>query len=204
MKDEIINRFTEKKIIYFFFACFLIINNVKAQKFTGSAVWGINLAQIDGDALYGYSKLGWTGGFKIGYPIAKNTNINMEMLYSQRGSTSGFGFGSNKDIFTDLKYISLPIYVNYNDWYIEDQKYYKVGIHAGLSSAKLFDIKSSNGVFSNNIDNYTPYSFSYIIGVNYAFTSKISTTIRYTRDINSLYTVTAIGYFITLRMDYKF
>ena len=126
------------------------------------------------------------------------------MLYSQRGSTSGFGFGGGNDIFIDLKYIELPVYVNIMDWLIEEDKYYKVKAHAGLSYAFLFDVKSVNGLITDDIDNYKRHSVSYILGVDYAFNSKFGLTLRYTRSFNSIYVTRAISYYLTVRTEYSF
>ena len=47
----------------------MMTTNIDAQRFKGSAVLGVNFAQIDGDDLIGYNKLGLTGGFKLEYPV---------------------------------------------------------------------------------------------------------------------------------------
>jgi hypothetical protein len=204
MEDFNINVFTKKLLLVFFILFGLTIQKSDAQRFKGSAVFGLNFSQIDGDQLAGFSKLGWTGGFKLAYPLKNHVDLNFEMLYSQRGSTSGFGFGGGGDIFTDLKYIELPIYLNIMDWLIEDENYYKVKAHGGLSYAYLFDVNSANGLLSNDIDNYKRHNIAYLLGVDYAFNSKFGLTIRYTRAFNSLYIVRAVSYFITVRTEYSF
>ncbi|MEM9545508.1 MAG: outer membrane beta-barrel protein, partial [Bacteroidota bacterium] len=180
------------------------INHADAQRFKGSAVFGLNFSQIDGDDLAGFSKLGWTGGFKLAYPLKKNVDLNIEMLYSQRGSTAGFGFGGGNNNFTDLKYIELPVYVNIMDWLIEDESYYKAKAHAGLMYAYLFDVNSVSGLLSDDIDNYERHNVGYVLGVDYAFNSKLGLTVRYTRAFNSIYVVRAINYFVTVRTEYTF
>ena len=198
------NLFYKKIFLVLALFTFLAIHKSEAQRFKGSAVFGLNFSQIDGDQLAGFSKLGWTGGFKLAYPLKEVVDLNFEMLYSQRGSTSGFGFGSNNDIFTDLKYVELPVYLNVKDWLIEDGNYHKVKAHAGLSYGYLFNVNSVNGLLSDSIDNYKRHSISYIVGVDYAFNSKFGLTVRYTRGFNSLYVVRAIGYFVTVRTEYFF
>jgi len=204
MEDFNINVFTKKIFFLFVFAFVFSIFKTDAQRFKGSAVFGLNFSQIDGDDLAGFSKLGLTGGFKLAYPLKDNVDLNFEMLYSQRGSTSGFGFGSSPDNFTDLKYIELPIYINVMDWLIEDEDYYKAKAHAGLSYAYLFDVRSLNGLLSDDIDNYKRHNMAYLLGVDYSFNSKFGLTVRYTRAFNSLYIVRAISYFVTVRTEYTF
>ncbi len=204
MEDFNINVFTKKILFALLFILVFSICKTDAQRFKGSAVFGLNFSQIDGDELAGFSKLGLTGGFKLAYPLKDNVDLNFEMLYSQQGSTSGFGFGSSNDNFTDLKYIEFPIYINIMDWLIEDENYFKVKAHAGLSYAYLFDVNSVNGLFSDDIDNYKRHNIAYLLGVDYAFNSKFGLSLRYTRGFNSLYIVRAISYFITIRTEYSF
>lgn len=204
MEDFNINLFAKKILFLSLIAISFSINEANAQLFKGSAVFGLNLTQIDGDNLAGFSKLGLTGGFKLAYALKDNVDMNLEMIYSQQGSSSGFGFGSNKDNFVDLKYIEFPVYVNIKDWFIEEDGYHKVKAHAGLSYGFLFDVNSSNGVLDNDIDNYKRHSIKYLLGVDYSFNSKIGFSIRYTRAFNTLYKVKAISYFLTFRTEYYF
>ncbi len=180
------------------------LSTTEAQRFKGSAVFGINLAQIDGDALAGFNKLGLTGGVKLAYPIKDNVDINLEMLYSQRGSNAGFGFGSQAESYTDLKYLEIPIYANIMDWFITDEDYHKVKAHAGLNFSYLFDVASSNGVVSNDIDTYNRNNIGYLLGVDYMFTKNLGLTLRYSRAFNSIVDNRAISYWITVRTEYSF
>lgn len=204
MEDFNIKVFTKKVLIILAFISAFCTVESEAQRFKGSAIFGLNFSQIDGDDLAGFSKLGLTGGFKLAYPLKDNVDLNFEMLYSQRGSNSGFGFGGGTNNFIDLKYVELPVYVNIMDWLIEEDNYYKAKAHAGLSYAYLFDVSSNNGLLSDNIDSYKRHNMGYILGVDYAFNSKFGLTVRYTRAFNSIYVVRAINYFITVRTEYFF
>jgi len=178
--------------------------NLDAQKFKGSAVFGFNLAQIDGDDLAGFTKLGLTGGAKLAYPIKKNSDLNLELLYSQRGSNSNFGFGNINQNYTDLKYLEIPVYINIKDWYIEDEDYHKAKAHIGFNYSYLFDVESSNGPVANDIDTYNKSNFNFLIGAGYSFTKNLGLTLRYTRAVNSITELRAISYFVTVRTEYTF
>lgn len=194
-----------KKLLFIIPILLLISSSTSfAQKFKGSAVFGLNFSQIDGDQLAGFSKLGLTGGLKLAYPIDDNVDLNFEMLYSQQGSHAGFGFGGGSESYTDLKYIQLPVYFNIMDWHIEDEDYFKVKAHLGLSYAYLFDVESINGLLSDDIDSYQRNNIGFLIGVDYSFNSKFGLTVRYSRSINSIYVVRAITYYVTMRTEYTF
>ncbi len=197
------------KILFLLIGIYFVLSGpayCQGRKFKASALVGINLAQIDGDLLYGFNKLGLSTGLRIAYPIHQKMDINMEMVYNQRGSNSGFGFGSQGDNFIDMKFIDLPFFVDYKDWYISGQNYYKVNVYTGLVTSYLFSVKSSNGLFSNDIDNYSRVGLSYLLGVGYKYSSRIGMTLRYTRSLTKLTTNPdgAIGYFITIAGEYMF
>lgn len=180
--------------------------------FTGTVVGGLNTSQIDGDALAGYSKLGWTAGLKIGYSIMQKSDLSLELLLNQKGSNSGFGFGSSNEKYTNLNYVDFPIVINYKDWYKKDEDYYKTSLHAGLSTGYLISVNSTNSEYEDIVDNYNRLEFSYLIGASIYFTKHVGFTVRYTRAMNSMLPkdpvsgnrIRAISYFWTLRSEYKF
>lgn len=200
-------KFTQfsKSLSVFLLMFFIIgVSSTDAQRFKGGVVFGLNLAQIDGDDLAGFSKLGLTGGVKLAYPLKENVDINLEMLYSQRGSNASFGFGSQSASFTDLKYLEIPIYANIMDWFMADEDYHKVSAHAGLNFSYLFAVDSSNGAVSMDIDTYKRNNIGYLLGVDYKFTKHIGTSVRYNRAFNSINENRAISYWITIRTEYSF
>ncbi len=164
----------------------LTITVSSAQKFIGTAIVGANVSQIDGDNLYGWDKIGINGGFRLGYNIANKTNLAIEFLYSQRGSapsiSSGSDFGS-----IDLKYIEIPLLIEYNDWYLEEEDYYKVGIEGGLSYGNLFNVSSSNSFVPMDLDGYKKHDISYTIGARYSFTKHIAGVFRFSQTIGNIY-----------------
>lgn len=175
-----------------------------AQRFQGSAVGGLTMSQIDGDDLYGYNKLGITVGGKLRYNVGPKLDASLEMLYSERGSTSSFGFSKSGAFYATLRYLEVPMMVMLKDWHIEDGDYHKVSAHAGLSLGYLFDITSSDSGPTYDISNYNAIDASYILGVNYNFTKRLGLTLRYTRAMTDLNSTKAVSYFLTVRTEYHF
>ena len=64
--------------------CFI----ASAQRFIGGVAAGINLTQVDGDEIFGYTKIGFNGGPYIKLMLDKKQrfSITMELLYSQKGA----------------------------------------------------------------------------------------------------------------------
>ncbi len=182
---NIISRNSFYRSISFVVAFFLLNCASSAQKFSGTAIVGANVSQIDGDNLFGWDKIGINGGMRLGYTIANKTNLAIEFLYSQRGSApsiaSGSSFGS-----IDLKYIEIPVLVEYNDWYLEDEDYYKIGAEAGFSYGNLFSVTSSNAVNPVGLDGYKKNDISFTIGARYSFTKNIAGVFRYSQSIGTI------------------
>ena len=156
------------------------------QRFSGTAIVGANVSQIDGDKLFGWDKLGINGGFRLGYGIADKTNLAIEFLFSQRGSAPGISSGSDFQSI-DLKYIEIPVLVEYNDWYLEDEDYYKVGVEGGFSYGNLFSVNSSNSFVPDDLEGYKKHDLSYTIGARYSFTKHIAGVFRYSQTLGTIY-----------------
>ena len=160
----------------------------QAQKFDGSIVLGGTAAQIDGDNLAGFNKIGLTGGMRIEYALENNLYAGLEMLYTARGSRSGLTKGVATSITSvHLNYIEIPLIFGIKDWYIEKDKYFKVGAEAGLSYGYLFGASSNDSDISTYIDNFRTSDVSYHMGVFYAISKRWTFNARYTRSLINLY-----------------
>ncbi|NNK89787.1 MAG: PorT family protein [Saprospiraceae bacterium] len=199
------------RFVLFFLIVLFSLNFLNAQNaFRGSAVLGLTLAQIDGDGLLGYDKVGMSTGLKLSYEIRKKLDLNMELLYSQRGSQSGF-LGSGDIQKTHLDYLEIPVYVSIKDWYIDGEDYYKIKLHAGLTYGYLMNITSANGLYEEDITKFNTTDISWMIGPSYSINARWTFTARFTRSFTRLFksdrfinTDSLVSYFWTLRTDYNF
>jgi len=188
--------------------------NVKAQKFSASLLLGVNAAQIEGDELAGFHKPGFHAGLRVAYPIKEKVDIGLELLFSQRGSRTP---PSAVDVLvTNLDYISIPLFINFKDWYMESEDYFKVRAEGGLSYGYLFDVDSTDDLLIEGIGNYRKHDVSIHAGVSYSFRPKWTFTTRYSHSLFSMYSreilnngnptgqvVGLLGYFLTFRLEYK-
>lgn len=190
----------------------LITMQLGAQnKFSAAATLGFTAAQLGGDGISGYDKLGMVAGLKLGYPISKKWDLNMDLLYSQRGSRSSFGVGSGVDSLTKLNYIEIPVYITLNDWYVESENYNKVGAFAGLSYGYLISVQSNQRIFDGNEGSFNKTDLSGRIGVYYSFTKSLTFRTYYTDAFLRLYnseelnnTDSLDSFFWTFRLEYNF
>lgn len=198
------------KLLFLVFVLSSSFLHVCAQRgFSGAAVVGLTTAQIDGDDLVGYNKLGLSTGIKVSFDLVKKVSGSMEILYSQRGSSSKM-FGRSASVeYTSLNYFELPVYVNLRDWYIEDGDYYKIKGHLGLSYASLISSTGQNEDY--NRDEFGKADLSYIVGASFNFTKKWALTARFTRSLTKLVEDETLmpkfyllSYFWTIRAEYQF
>lgn len=180
--------------------------------FKGSIVFGFNAAQLDGDLLAGYNHLGLNAGLKMAVPIKDRIDLNMEMIFCQKGSSSKLIKGQANVIRrTTLNYFEMPIYLSYGDWWIDDGKYYKVGVHTGFSAGYLAGVSSTDTTLGGgDFGGYKRYDVQWLGGLSYDFTRHWSFTFRYTSSMIRIFTppntdFTALrSYFLTFRSEYKF
>jgi len=181
------------------------------RKFKSAAILGFTAAQLGGDGISGYDKLGMVAGLKLGYPIKEKIDVNMDLLYSQRGSRSKFGFGNSPDSTTTLNYLEIPVYVTINDWFVEDENYFKVGVFAGLSYGYLISVNSDKEIFLGNEDVFNKNDLSGRLGIYYSFTKSLTFRTYYSDSFLKLFeseelnnTESLDSFFWTFRMEYNF
>lgn len=116
------------------------LQTLKAQRFIGSAILGMNASQIEGDDIHGFYKIGVTGGAGVTLPLNRKQTwlLSAELLYTQKGSYKHYSAGGAFDttnyaasMFTDvdrskpfnnklkcnisLDYVQVPVIVHYED-----------------------------------------------------------------------------------------
>jgi len=197
--------------IIIFLSLILGVQKLHSQnQFKASAVVGLTAAQLGGDSLSGYDKLGTCFGAKLSYDIAEKFDLSMELLYSQRGSRSSLGFSNNGSNSTALNYLEIPVYVTLNDWLIEKEDYYKVGIFTGLSYAYLISAESKNSILAGRESEFKDHDISVRVGVYYAFTRNVVFRAYYTDSFTKLVegdlfnTDGLDSFFWTFRLEYNF
>lgn len=179
---------------------FVSITSSLAQGFKASLVTGLNLAQIDGDTLYGFNMQGLTAGIRLMYDTKTNRDISIEMLYSERGAKQFF-FDQGRSI--NLSYLEVPIIYSFRDWYIEDKKFFRVRGEVGITNSLLFRTRSN---FYDE-ENFKDFDFGWLLGAGFNFTKRIGLGIRYSSSLLNLSkneNTKLKSYFLTIRGEYNF
>ncbi len=196
-----------------------MVSTAFSQRFSAAIIAGANACQIDGDMLAGYDKVGLTGGIKAIMNFESRIDLNIEFLYSQRGSRPDiFNPDYDPDININLVYAELPVYITFGDWWQEEGKYYKVSAQAGFSYGRLINARTFDYFHTTdmNLDKLVPYfnnnDISWLVGASYRLGPHWGLTGRYTRGItpllspakHNLASEKLVSYFISFRGEYYF
>lgn len=90
------------------------------QIFYGGVTLGGNFSTVDGDTYGGYKKAGFVGGATVYIRLLPKLLINMELLYTQKGSRGVELVASNyvgeffEQYWLDLNYVEVPLILSYN------------------------------------------------------------------------------------------
>jgi hypothetical protein len=182
----------------------LIINNGYAQKYKGQRFKvgvniGVNVAQIDGDYLFGYRKLGAQAGIQGIAMINKKQFISLEFLFSQRGAISGSSELANHTIaFTDIRmnYVEIPFL--FNQYINTNQKspwrfYLQTGLSVNrLLSASIEGINSPNNgnpilVLRDRTDELSTFEIGFIVGGLIKLNDNWGVLIRHNVGVNTIF-----------------
>jgi hypothetical protein len=189
------------------------------QRFSAGIVGGFNAAQIDGDELAGFDQIGLHTGIITTIDLESALNLNVEFLYSQRGSRPDvFQPEYDPDIEIKVDYIELPIYISLGDWWQEEDEYFKASFQGGLSYGRLLSSEVTDNYNSSefSLEKYSEYfsenDLSWLLGINFRFSKRWGVTGRYTRGIiplldpakHNLNTSRLMSYWMTIRFEYYF
>jgi hypothetical protein len=166
------------------------------QRFRAGGIVGLTASQIDGDLSAGYNKLGLQAGLRVIGRLTERTDASLEFLFSQRGAQSEL-IKDKYDAFPfslTLNYVEVPVQWHFKDWLVEGEdesaNFYRVGVNAGLSYARLISTKVDDETswFNGVVPDYLHKNdFSFVLGFNFWANRHLGFTVRYNRSIGFMY-----------------
>lgn len=126
-------------IVFFVIFLFMTAGHVQAQRFIGSVVAGMNAAQIEGDDIHGFLKIGVNAGAGVTLHLneKQSWSVSTELLYVQKGSRKhcqagyfdttnyapamfedvkdGTAFNPRIKCNISLDYVQIPVLFHYED-----------------------------------------------------------------------------------------
>lgn len=158
-----------------------------SQTFKAGLIAGFTASQIRGDNSAGFRKLGVEGGLRVGVTLKEKVDLNLEILYSQRGAKEGNDVDGTPQFIYSIDYISVPIIYSYKDWL--DVDYYRLHFHGGLSYGRLVSSDLENDLSDNSlfVSTWKENDLSFLLGATYFLNEHFGLTFRYNRSIFLLF-----------------
>lgn len=200
--------------------CVVSCHVVAQQSIFGlHAALGVNASQIAGDQLAGFDKIGLHGGLRGTAELSEKVGLSIELLYSERGSRPDiFNDVADPDIDISLRYLEMPVYLTYADWYDEAQGYHKAYAAGGFSYSRLIEASTFDHFNTGDQDldvlakEFSSNDISWLVGFGFRLTNHFAVSMRYSRSITlllnaekkELNTNSLRPFFLTFRGEYVF
>ncbi len=176
--------------------------SLQSQNIDGGLVAGFNFTQIDGDAADGYHKIGLNVGPRAEIDFSKNIKGQMELLFTQKGSSSGF---SNQNNYSQwriaIDYIEIPVVLDFRlNQIINLQTDQSLYLGAGLAPNYLLQLRTydGNGLVEKNGNPDNLNQLELVANLEYMFNEHWGANFRFN------YSIIAMGNIrYTLRPDYN-
>ena len=153
-------------------------SKVKKSLFRPFVVAGFNAAQVDGDDVAGYTKLGFNGGIGTFIMLPKNFSVGFELLYSQKGAITTKNTRSPQfDYFKlNIDYLDVPIMISYHD---KERAIFSLGVIVNnLARTKEERGKPQTGVDLQDFE-YKQLALEGMANVSFHFSRKFGMNLRF-------------------------
>jgi hypothetical protein len=156
------------------------IADLKAQEFYAGPQLGITFTQVDGDSYEGFNKVGLVAGGFVGRKLSRNWDLQLEMMYIQKGSrkTPDAENGDYDDYLLKLNYMHFPLVGIFH--------YKKFSFEAGLSYGRLLSSTEESEGAPIPESSQVPFKndeWASIIGFSYHINDKLWVNTRFTYSV---------------------
>jgi hypothetical protein len=160
-------------------------SKVKKSLFRPFVVAGFNAAQVDGDDVAGYTKLGFNGGIGTFIMLPKNFSVGFELIYSQKGAITTKNTRSPQfDYFKlNIDYLDVPVMISYHD---KERAIFSLGIIVN----NLVRTKEERGynpspIISPDFE-YNQLALEGMANVSFHFSKKFGANLRFAYSLTDI------------------
>ncbi len=185
-----------------FLLFFLLADSLHAQRkrgrydtFGGGLLFGVNISQMDGDYFTGFDKAGFYAGLRGVVYFSSQWSLNMELLYSQKGSKIPHGtFINNREVrdrSIELNYAEVPILFKLMLTPLKNSSFLEFGgSFSKLIKANIQE-KSANlirGTIYRDISvEFQSFDFNAVVGLGFKAGEHLEFGFRYNFGVNRFY-----------------
>lgn len=182
------------KKIFSLIILFLILSfnkNLTAQIIKGEVIAGYNISKVEGDrvnnGMLRYNKIGLNLGVGVLIPVYKNFDINLEVLYNQKGAFRKYGpypDSALPNYQTKLNYAEIPLLIQYTD---RD----RITVGTGVSYSRLVGVKwVVNGrTLTDNVNDgyYSRDNLDWLLDFRIRIWQQLKLNVRYSYGLTSIW-----------------
>lgn len=143
-----------------------------AKDFKSGILLGINASQVDGDQNGGYNKLGLQGGFFVSQQFWEKSGLQLEILYSQKGSQSKSDPNNPGQILLKYRYGYAETQLL---WF---RKISRLRLHTGVSFARLTSAEFDGGGGMRKMTDIKKWDYLWNLGAELKISKKWSAAIK--------------------------
>lgn len=170
------------------FVLLFVAAPASSQPFYGGLALGGVTSQIDGDHNNGFHKAGFTAGAFVGLELSEIFDLQFEIKYVQKGSSSSADDAYQFKIRLD--YVELPLVASANLGFlnINGHKLNWISVEAGASMDVLaYTNQKNNGANEQGSHQWKKYCFNGILGLKFHLSKHLQLGTRVITSINSAY-----------------
>jgi hypothetical protein len=179
----------KKQITYFVLIAALAIlfsGNLFGQRIKGTLIAGGNLSQVEGDEIKGWSQLGFVGGVGAIIPFAGNWGVNLETLFSQKGSFQKEQFPDDSltnEYRLRLNYVEIPLYISYTD---KDVMSFGLGGYFSRLVSAREEEHGGNQTPYTETQEFEPNDIGFLVDFKVRIWQRLHLNVRYTQSLVSI------------------
>ena len=160
--------------------------NLYGQRIKGTVIAGANLTQVEGDEIKGWNQIGFNGGVGAIIPFAGNWGINLETLFSQKGSYQKEQFPDDSltgEYRLRLNYFELPLYVTYTD---KDVMSFGLGGYWSRLVSSREKEHSGNQTPYTETQEFDPNDIGFLVDFRVRIWQHLLVNVRYSQSLASI------------------
>lgn len=168
----------DRGVFLILFLLFFAPFSSKAQlPFEAGVAGGVNTTQISGDDLSGFHQFGIAGGLFVSRGISEDMDLELQMLYSQKGSrkTPNPEEGDFTSYNLRVNYIDMPILLRYR---LEGFEFFG-GPLVGARVGSVTEEDQNGSIPDAGRPAFKPYDIGVHLGLDYRLTEAFTMDLRF-------------------------